>query len=82
VKIARQQRIYGGNAGEPYDRWYHQPCDDISNLSIRSLEQLSDGVAHATFTYANDEDLFGATSERARSLAKTYDEYKGPEAKK
>ncbi len=80
VKTARQQRIYGGNAGEPYDPCYHQPCDDISNLSIKSLDQLSDGVAHATFTYANDEELFGASSDGARSLARTYNEYKGPEA--
>jgi Zn-dependent M28 family amino/carboxypeptidase len=82
VKTARQQRIYGGNAGEPYDRCYHQPCDDISNLSIRSLDQLSDGVAHATFTYANKKEVFGASSERARSLDKTSGEYEGPEAVK
>jgi Zn-dependent M28 family amino/carboxypeptidase len=80
VKTARQQRIYGGNAGEPYDHCYHQPCDDISNLSTRSLDQLSDGVAHATFTYANDAELFGASSVGARSLTRTSDEYKGPEA--
>jgi Zn-dependent M28 family amino/carboxypeptidase len=80
VKTARQQRIYGGNAGEPYDRCYHQPCDDISNLSTKSLDQLSDGVAHATLTYANDEELFGASSKATKSLAKSSHKYKGPEA--
>jgi Zn-dependent M28 family amino/carboxypeptidase len=80
VKTARQQRIYGGNAGEPYDPCYHQPCDDISNLSIKALDQLSDGVAHATFTYANDPKLFVANSDSARSQAKTSGKYKGPEA--
>src|SRR5918997_532108 len=58
VKSAREQRIYGGTAGEPYDPCYHQPCDDKTNLSVRSLDQLSDGVAHATLTYAEDEELF------------------------
>ena len=81
TKTAREQRIYGGTAGEPYDACYHQPCDDISNLNIRSLNQLSDGVAHATLTYANDREIFvGARSVGTRSLAKTFDEYEGPEA--
>ena len=38
IKTAREQRIYGGTAGEPYDPCYHQPCDDMTNLSIKSLE--------------------------------------------
>jgi Zn-dependent M28 family amino/carboxypeptidase len=81
VKTARQQRIYGGTAGEPYDPCYHQPCDDITNLSVRSLDQLSDGVAHATLTYAEDEELFvGPSAVGARSLGDVYEHYKGPEA--
>jgi Zn-dependent M28 family amino/carboxypeptidase len=82
TKTAREQRIYGGTAGEPYDACYHQPCDDISNLNIRSLNQLSDGVAHATLTYANDRKIFvGASSVRAKSsYVETFDDYEGPEA--
>jgi Zn-dependent M28 family amino/carboxypeptidase len=80
-KTAKQQSIYGGTAGEPYDSCYHQPCDDISNLSVRSLNQLSDGVAHATLTYANDEEIFvGPSSAGTRSFGDAYDQYKGPEA--
>jgi Zn-dependent M28 family amino/carboxypeptidase len=80
-KTAREQRIYGGTAGEPYDACYHQPCDDITNLSVRSLKQMSDGVAHATLTYANDEEIFvGPSAVGARSFADVYDEYKGPKA--
>jgi Zn-dependent M28 family amino/carboxypeptidase len=81
VKTAQEQRIYGGTAGEPYDACYHQPCDDITNLSVRSLRQMSDGVAHATLTYANDEEIFvGPSSVEARSFADVYDPYKGPQA--
>jgi Zn-dependent M28 family amino/carboxypeptidase len=81
IKTAREQRIYGGTAGEPYDPCYHQPCDDITNLSIRSLNQMSDGVAHATLTYANDEEIFvGPSAVEARSSGEVYDQYKGPEA--
>ena len=87
-KTARQQDIYGGTAGEPYDPCYHQPCDDMTNLSVKALDQLSDGVAHATLTYANDEEIFagarsfGARSFGARSFGDVYDRYKGPEAVK
>jgi Zn-dependent M28 family amino/carboxypeptidase len=81
IKTAREQRIYGGTAGEPYDPCYHQPCDDMTNLSIKSLNQLSDGVAHATLTYANDREIFvGPSAAGARSSGETYDEHKGPEA--
>ena len=81
VKTAREQRIYGGTAGEPYDPCYHQPCDDMTNLSIKSLNQMSDGVAHATLTYANDEEIFvGPSAAGAKTSGEAYDEYKGPEA--
>jgi Zn-dependent M28 family amino/carboxypeptidase len=82
IKTAQQEDVYGGTAGEPYDPCYHQPCDDITNLSVRSLAQLSDGVAHATLTYAEDEELFvGPSAVGARSFAAdVYGQYKGPEA--
>jgi hypothetical protein len=47
VKTAEEAAIYGGTAGVPYDECYHQVCDDTSNLNKASLDQLSDGVAHA-----------------------------------
>ena len=81
VKTAREQRIYGGTAGEPYDPCYHRPCDDMTNLSIKSLNQMSNAVAHATLTYANDEEIFvGPSVAGARTSGEAYDEHKGPEA--
>jgi hypothetical protein len=46
---------------------------------------MSDGVAHATLTYANDEELFvgpSAVEARAAGGGDVYDRYKGPEAVK
>ena len=55
----------------------------MTNLSVKALDQLSDGVAHAMLTYANDEEIFaGARSFGARSFGDVYDRYKGPEAVK
>ena len=51
-KTAAQATVYGGEAGKAYDPCYHQECDDIDNLSMPALRQMSDAIAHATLTYA------------------------------
>ena len=51
VKSAEEAATYGGVAGAPYDPCYHQLCDDITNLNRSALGQLSDGAAHATYTF-------------------------------
>ena len=52
IKTAAQAAIFGGVAGEAYDRCYHQACDTISNVNSVGLDQLADGAAHATAVYA------------------------------
>ena len=52
VKSEEQQEAFGGEAGAPFDRCYHLACDDIDNLSERSLDTLSDAAAHATAVLA------------------------------
>ena len=37
IKTPEQQAIYGGVAGEAFDRCYHQACDTISNLNTTSF---------------------------------------------
>ena len=48
-----QADVYGGVAGEAYDRCYHQACDTISNLNNTAFDQMSDGAATALVTLAN-----------------------------
>jgi hypothetical protein len=52
IKTPEQAKIYGGKADVPYDSCYHKDCDDIHNLNKRSINQLSNGAAHATLTLA------------------------------
>lgn len=52
IKTAQQAAVYGGTAGEQYDSCYHLSCDDIDNLSLVALDQMSDAAAHATITLA------------------------------
>jgi len=60
IKTEEQAEIYGGTAGEQYDPCYHLGCDDIRNLSLRALNQMSDAAAHATITLANADELPGS----------------------
>ena len=61
LKTEEQAAIYGGTAGVAYDPCYHLGCDDISNLSLTALDQMSDAAAHATITLAQAKDLFATT---------------------
>ncbi len=81
IKGPEEAEIFGGTAGEAYDPCYHQACDDIANLNVRSLNEMSDAVAHATLTTAQDEDLFvGRSNLEARSSGESNFEYKGSRA--
>jgi Zn-dependent M28 family amino/carboxypeptidase len=82
IKTARQEDVYGGTSGEPYDPCYHEACDDITNLSITALNQMSDAVAHATLTYAEDREVFVGASSVEAGRSKMYDGYKGPFARR
>jgi Zn-dependent M28 family amino/carboxypeptidase len=52
IKTPAQAAIYGGEAGEQYDPCYHLSCDDITNLSLTAIDQMSDAAAHATISLA------------------------------
>jgi hypothetical protein len=72
VKTAEQAAIYGGTAGQPYDACYHKPCDTITNLNTKALDELGDGVAHAAWTLAKSRSgLFGDGSRGARRAGAT-----------
>jgi Zn-dependent M28 family amino/carboxypeptidase len=61
IKTKEQAKIYGGTAGEPYDSCYHQACDTIKNLNQTSIDQLADGAAHATLTFAQTTSAVSGT---------------------
>ena len=56
IKTEAQVEVYGGVAGEQYDRCYHLSCDDMGNLSLTALDQMSDAAAHATITLAQSTE--------------------------
>jgi Zn-dependent M28 family amino/carboxypeptidase len=59
LKTVEQAAIYGGEAGTAFDPCYHQACDDFNNvgtLGLRTLDEMSDAVAHAVITLGNRKD--------------------------
>lgn len=54
VKTAEEAAIFGGTAGVAYDPCYHQPCDDIDNVSMKALDVNADAIATAVLTFAID----------------------------
>jgi len=70
VKTEEQAAVYGGTAGEWYDPCYHQACDDITNLSVKSLNELGDAAAHATLTLTKSRSgLYPDGSRKAKAAA-------------
>ena len=52
IKTTEQAATYGGEAGKQYDPCYHLSCDDIDNVSLLAIDQMSDAAAHATISLA------------------------------
>ena len=52
IKTAGQAAVYGGTAGVAYDPCYHLFCDDINNVDLQGLDQMTDAAAHATLHFA------------------------------
>jgi hypothetical protein len=52
LKTPDQAAVFGGIAGEQYDPCYHLGCDDIGDLGLEALDQMSDAAAHATISLA------------------------------
>jgi Zn-dependent M28 family amino/carboxypeptidase len=81
IKSAEEARLFGGTAGEAFDPCYHAACDDITNLNKTALDQMSDGVAHATLVFAQTTSAVGGTDTSASSSSSSL-KYKGPNAQK
>jgi aminopeptidase S len=51
-KTAEQARAWGGQAGEPYDRCYHQACDRIENVNPEVLSHYLRAIAGTVAYFA------------------------------
>ncbi len=57
IKTPAQAATYGGTAGVAYDPCYHAACDTYDNNSDTGLDQMSDAIAHAVITFAQNTEI-------------------------
>jgi Zn-dependent M28 family amino/carboxypeptidase len=86
IKTVQQALLYGGRAGIAYDPCYHLACDDINNLNLQSLDQMSDAAAHTILTFGK-RDLpprppIGSAANLARRVPAASLLYRGPHLQK
>lgn len=58
LKTPEEVEMFGGVAGVPYDKCYHQLCDDPFNLNYYAFMMNTKLIAHAVGTYAASLDGF------------------------
>ncbi len=76
LKTAQQAVTYGGVAGQAYDPCYHAACDTVANNSNTALDQMSDAIAHAVITYAQNTEAINGV--RGKGNARTEAGNAGP----
>lgn len=54
TKTEEEVGMFGGTAGITYDPNYHTALDDIDNVDKGALDIMSDAIAHATLSLAQD----------------------------
>ena len=55
-KTARQAKAWGGQAGEVYDRCYHEACDTIDNVNRDMLDHYMRAIAGTLAHFATSTD--------------------------
>ncbi|WP_067829107.1 M28 family metallopeptidase [Actinomadura kijaniata] len=53
-KTTAEAQMWGGTAGQAYDRCYHSSCDTISNINDTALDRNSDAIAYAVWTLGGE----------------------------
>ncbi|MDB9787101.1 M28 family peptidase, partial [Bacteriovoracaceae bacterium] len=52
IKSNLEESIFGGTVGDQYDPCFNLACDTFDNVSLTSLDQLSDAATHAVVVFA------------------------------
>jgi Zn-dependent M28 family amino/carboxypeptidase len=71
IKTAEEVKLFGGRAGIAYDPKYHTPADDYANVNRRSVNIMSNAIAHMMISLgkSTDEiDIPSGSQARKRSV--------------
>jgi Zn-dependent M28 family amino/carboxypeptidase len=67
TKTPEEVELFGGTAGIIYDPNYHTPGDDLSNVNVTAIDIMSDAIAHATITLAQDTSAINGKRSAGKS---------------
>ncbi|MCY7402739.1 MAG: M20/M25/M40 family metallo-hydrolase [Nocardioides sp.] len=67
TKTPAEVELFGGTAGVTYDPNYHTSQDDITNVNEGALDIMSDAIAAATITLAQDTSAINGKRSRGKS---------------
>lgn len=67
TKTDEEVAMFGGAAGIVYDPNYHQPGDSLANVDKRALDVMSNAIAHATITLAQDTSAINGKRSAGKS---------------
>ncbi|MGY1615745.1 M28 family metallopeptidase [Geodermatophilus sp. SYSU D00691] len=79
IKTAEQAAKWGGTAGIAFDPCYHAACDDLDNINLIALDEMTDAIAHALLTFAMTESAVQGTA-RGSSNAAYQPTFRGSQA--
>ncbi|MFI7585154.1 M20/M25/M40 family metallo-hydrolase [Kocuria sp. M1N1S27] len=83
IKTVEQAALFGGRAGVGYDFCYHGSCDDLSNVDVRALDEMTDAASAVVLRFANSTLDLEEEGRQLRSVmapvpAATVDQGHGP----
>ncbi|MBO2454219.1 M28 family peptidase [Actinomadura barringtoniae] len=61
IKTSAQAQLWGGTAGQAFDRCYHSSCDTSSNINDTALDRNADSIAYAVWNLAGAAQPPGET---------------------
>ena len=71
TKSESEAKLFGGTAGEAYDKCYHKECDGLENINKDALAANVDAISFAALTYAySTSEVNGNKFERSLSREK------------
>ena len=62
VKTPEEVRLFGGRAGITYDPNYHTPRDNYGNVNVRSVNIMSNAIAHMMITLGKSTRIIDTPS--------------------
>jgi len=80
IKTAEQAAKWGGTAGDAFDPCYHQACDDLDNVNLVALGEMTDALAHAVLTFAMTSSAVQGTDKGSDNATKYDPTFRGSRA--